>query len=239
MQFCRFRTKSCMSKFYAVRIGKCPGVYNTWKECQAQVMGYSGASYKSFPTFQEANNFVGVVDNAPIVNNPVGSIKSYSDEIHIYTDGSHQRAHIYLGIGAWTRYNGIEYSLSTSCSKELLNYYGITETSCSNPTAEFLAFAEVLRRFTSINNDNIIIIFYCDYLGVQNWMSGAWQCKERYIGKIRDVCHYYLSLMKCKVEIRHVKGHSGVEGNEMADVLAGSHNEVDTLIELVQLLSNV
>ena len=37
-------------KFYAVQNGRVPGVYLTWDECKKQVDGYSGASYKSFPT---------------------------------------------------------------------------------------------------------------------------------------------------------------------------------------------
>lgn len=34
-------------KFYAVRFGKSPGVYGTWAECQAQIVGFSGAKCTS------------------------------------------------------------------------------------------------------------------------------------------------------------------------------------------------
>ena len=37
-------------KFYAVKIGKTPGIYETWSECQKQISGYSGAVYKGFAT---------------------------------------------------------------------------------------------------------------------------------------------------------------------------------------------
>jgi len=40
-------------KFYAVKTGRTPGVYGTWADCKAQVDGYSGAVYKSFPTAAE------------------------------------------------------------------------------------------------------------------------------------------------------------------------------------------
>ena len=46
-------------KFYAVRKGRQPGVYNTWAECQAQTRGFSCAVFKSFPTMGEAKSFVG------------------------------------------------------------------------------------------------------------------------------------------------------------------------------------
>lgn len=47
-----------MAKYYAVKKGKNPGIYNTWDECKAQVDGFSGAVYKSFKTKDEAENFI-------------------------------------------------------------------------------------------------------------------------------------------------------------------------------------
>jgi len=37
-------------KFYVVWKGRQPGIYTTWDACAAQVNGYAGAEYKSFPT---------------------------------------------------------------------------------------------------------------------------------------------------------------------------------------------
>lgn len=39
-----------MGKFYAVLVGKKTGVFNSWAECEAQVKGFKGAIYKSYPT---------------------------------------------------------------------------------------------------------------------------------------------------------------------------------------------
>ncbi|MCC2248877.1 ribonuclease H family protein [Virgibacillus sp. AGTR] len=36
------------TKFYTVRKGRRPGVYNSWAECEAQVKGFKGAEFKSF-----------------------------------------------------------------------------------------------------------------------------------------------------------------------------------------------
>lgn len=41
-------------KFYVVWKGQKPGIYTSWAECQAQIMGYSGARYRSFETQGEA-----------------------------------------------------------------------------------------------------------------------------------------------------------------------------------------
>ncbi|KAK0122295.1 hypothetical protein ONS95_010542 [Cadophora gregata] len=47
-----------VTKFYAVRTGRTPGVYMSWKECQAHTTGFGGAVYKSFFSKQEADEFV-------------------------------------------------------------------------------------------------------------------------------------------------------------------------------------
>ncbi|PVH82935.1 ribonuclease-like protein H [Cadophora sp. DSE1049] len=47
-----------VTKFYAVRAGRMPGVYMTWKECQDHTVGFGGAVYKKFLTKQEADDFV-------------------------------------------------------------------------------------------------------------------------------------------------------------------------------------
>ncbi len=41
-------------KFYTVWNGVIPGVYSSWNDVKAQVEGYEGAIYKSFPTKDEA-----------------------------------------------------------------------------------------------------------------------------------------------------------------------------------------
>lgn len=44
-------------KFYAVKVGKVPGIYSTWNECEDQVKGFPGAVYKSYATLSEAERF--------------------------------------------------------------------------------------------------------------------------------------------------------------------------------------
>lgn len=46
-------------KFYAVKKGRQPGVYRTWKEAKKQVNGYSNAEYKSFEQITDATNYLG------------------------------------------------------------------------------------------------------------------------------------------------------------------------------------
>ena len=316
-----------MPKYYAVKVGRQPGIYTTWEECKSQVNGYSGAIYKSFATLQEAKVFMG--DNSNITSNnqinrsnlsTVQQINTYIpqsnngnlptilptkytisqsinsniqnstqikpqliqqsthsqniilnntrsnnlvsnspkillnksntsrvlkrsssntinfEEINVYTDGSHQREIDYLGIGAWTSYKNKEYELSKECDQKLLLEYGITETTCSNPTAEFIAFSEILKTFVNVKNSNIRLIFNCDYNGVEKWMTGEWKTNESYIRKIKETCVENMKLIPCQIEIRWVKGHSCNKGNDNADRLAGDNLNYDTFPELIQLL---
>ncbi len=41
-------------KYYVVWKGRKTGLFNTWAECSAQVSGFTGAEYKSFPTRRAA-----------------------------------------------------------------------------------------------------------------------------------------------------------------------------------------
>ncbi|BGP38011.1 hypothetical protein JCM10449v2_001938 [Rhodotorula kratochvilovae] len=50
--------KGSKAGFYAVRVGRKPGVYTSWDDCAAQVNGFQGARHKKFPTRSEAQAFV-------------------------------------------------------------------------------------------------------------------------------------------------------------------------------------
>jgi viroplasmin and RNaseH domain-containing protein len=41
-------------KFWAVAIGRKPGIYLTWPECQEQVSGYPMAQFAAFETMDKA-----------------------------------------------------------------------------------------------------------------------------------------------------------------------------------------
>ena len=45
-------------KFYAVAVGRKPGIYTTWDECKKQVNKYEGNVYKSFTSKDEAEAFM-------------------------------------------------------------------------------------------------------------------------------------------------------------------------------------
>lgn len=60
--------KKKKNKFYTVWVGREPGVYSSWEECQKHINGYENAVYKSFATKEDAelafernsNEYIGV-----------------------------------------------------------------------------------------------------------------------------------------------------------------------------------
>ena len=45
-------------KYYAVKVGRMTGIYNTWDECKEQVDGFEGALYKSFSKLEDAQEYL-------------------------------------------------------------------------------------------------------------------------------------------------------------------------------------
>jgi len=241
--------KSQMSgKFYAVKMGREPGIYLSWARAQVHVNGYPGGIFESFKTMSEARRYMGwpaeeMKDEKPkVVKLPksegVTKVVLSDDPkiVEIFTDGSHQRKSDYLGIGAWCRYQSADYELSARVTREVLRSYGIADdTNPSNPTAEFIAFANILERLVPIRFTGVVR-FYIDYNGVERWMLGQQKAKAPHIVKIRDHCLRLLKDVTFRVEYVHVKAHSGVQGNEHADKLAGNKNEIDTFSLLLTKL---
>jgi ribonuclease HI len=45
-------------RFYAVKVGKKPGIYKSWPECQKAVDGFSGAVFKGFEFKSDAKAYM-------------------------------------------------------------------------------------------------------------------------------------------------------------------------------------
>ncbi|VBB86088.1 Putative protein of unknown function [Podospora comata] len=61
-------------RWYAVTRGRQPGVYETWEQTEAQVLGFPDNRHKSFPTKEEAEKFVG--ENRNTKAEPLGDAET-------------------------------------------------------------------------------------------------------------------------------------------------------------------
>ena len=107
--------------------------------------------------------------------------------------------------------------------------YGAYEEEGTNNIAELNALHQALVIARQTNSQNIISIFSdskyaidCITTWAYSWKKNGWSKKGGEIKNLELIieAHTLYEKLKNKIEINHVKGHSGVEGNELADRMA-------------------
>ena len=196
-------------KFYAVRKGRIPKIYNTWEECEEQVKGFSGAEYKSFGNIKNANEYMGINSQDKGSNNDEDIIHEKTG-ICIYTDGSFNNQIQCYGSGICIIIDNILiYQCSVRGNKE-------EYIESRNISGEIMAIIEAIK-FCS-NHDIHNATIYYDYEGVEKWYTGEWKANKpiskdyiSFLSSIQDIIK--LSFIK-------VKSHSNNKYNDLADSLA-------------------
>ena len=188
-------------KFYAVKIGKTPGVYETWAECQNQINGFSGAVYKGFVTKEEALAFVGKDGREQKKHEETQAIA--------YVDGSYDSIANAFSYGIVLFDNGQEMHFSKKFVDD--------DLSEMNNVAGEIKGAEAAIQYCLDNNISSVTIYH-DYEGISKWCNGDWKAKK--VGTIAYANFYKEASSKVRVQFVKVKGHSGDQYNELADKLA-------------------
>lgn len=195
-----------MSKFYyAVRKGKTLGIYQTWKDCEEQVRGYSGAEYKKFPTYKEAENFIGNEE----VEVKVEESNLKDNEVIAYVDGSFDISNFTYSYGVvFITKKGKETFSGREDDKDMAEMRNVSGELKGALIAMELAIERGI--------DTLYLHF--DYTGIEQWAIGSWKTNKEGTKAYKV---YYDSIKdKLKVIFIKVKAHSGIEYNEEADQLA-------------------
>lgn len=196
-----------MAKFYyGVRKGKEVGIYETWKECEEQVRGYSGAEFKKFPTYEEASSFIDGENQSIEISNE-NDLKE--NEAIAYVDGSFDLAN-------WTYSYGVVFM--TSDGKE--TYSGREDdkelAEMRNVAGELKGAMVAMNLAMEKGKDTLYLHF--DYTGIEQWAKGNWKTNKE---GTKNYKIFYDSInRKLNVIFVKVKAHSGIEYNEEADKLA-------------------
>lgn len=192
-------------KYYAVRYGKTPGIYDTWEECKSQVDGVSGAVFKSFSTREEAEAFSGIRGDSEKESIP----EVAPGTAVAYVDGSYNASSGEYGCGVVFFYEGEEIHLSKKGESEEM-------ASMRNVAGEILG-AQLAMKEARERGASALTIYH-DYQGIAAWCLGEWKTNKE---GTRAYKAYYDSLKdKLAIHFVKVKGHSGDKWNDKADELA-------------------
>ena len=203
-------------KYYAVAVGKSglPMILESWDSCKAEVIGCKGAIYKSFPTKEEAVEFINLHQGnsqGPTTKKVKSNIQVEVPEgIAVYVDGSFM-----IDKGNYS------YGLVVIRDDEVLYEdcgigYDEEAISLRNVSGEVLGAMKAVEYSLNQGYDEITICF--DYQGVESWALGTWKRNNR----VTQGYHEFMKdkMKEIKINFRKIKGHSGDKYNDMADRLA-------------------
>lgn len=218
-------------KYYAVAVGRQPGIYTQWfggAGAQVQILGFQGAIYKGFATRDEAKAFM--VERHPDKNQPVkrssqkhnrSAVKpkkmaevSLVDHIVIYTDGSS------LGNPGPGGYGVV----IPSDEGDLELSGGFRRT--TNNRMELLACIVGLEQLPSpetvaLYSDSRYVVDGITKGWAKGWQRNQWRKSNG--AKALNIDLWKRLLVLCSRHDVHfvwVKGHAGNPGNERCDQLA-------------------
>lgn len=212
-------------KYYAVRVGRKKGIYNTWDECHIQVDGYPNAQYKSFKTIKEAEMYLENKD-VPIIKEKKKTTKpkvnitnayiegilrnSAESTVNAFVDGSYDKANEKYSYGAYIILKDDRLSfMQVFDDEEGLKY--------NNFSGEIKG-AMMAVRWAIDNGYKKIHLFY-DYEGIEKFATGEYKKTNN---PISEEYKKFILEAKRKIWIQFFKitSHTNITYNDKADQLA-------------------
>ena len=198
--------------YYAVAVGRVPGIYRTWDECRLQVNSVSGARFKKFNSYDEATKFI-------TVENPSMPKK---DHQVIWTDGS------CLGNGTAEATGGYGVYFAPNDPRNIAA--ALSGPDQTNNTAELTAIKAALDATMTIPSIEIKSDSTYSIKAITTWLP-KWRDRNFKTTKGDPVKNQALieaidnlltrrDHLGYKTVLTHVYGHAGDHGNESADALA-------------------
>lgn len=203
-------------KFYAVKVGRKPGVYKRWEDVQKEVLNYPGAVYRGFENFEEAWQFLESESADEMTHNHYtnlepSKIKNLNNVnfATAYTDGSYDdttQTYSYGVVILWKKK-----------MIQISRRFSDPENAILRNVAGELEGAKRAIQFAVSNKIKNLILYY-DYEGVASWADQKWRTNTNLTTDYQK----FVAIARERVAINFswVKGHSGNYYNEMVDQLA-------------------
>ncbi|HIE64591.1 MAG: ribonuclease H family protein [Nitrospira sp.] len=214
-------------KFYVVWVGRKTGVFTSWLYTKKQVDQFPGAIYKSFTSREESEAaYTAGWKSSPtkkvrkeitkLSGLELASTKTF--EVVIYCDGACDPNPGKAGSGLAVYRSGRLVEL----------WYGLYNPHGTNNTAELNALHQALLIAKPYTAQGRAVQIFCDSKYTINcvtvwaygWKKKGWRRKKA--GDIKNLeiiqeAHALYEKIRKGAVISHVKAHSGIEGNELAD----------------------
>ena len=187
-------------KYYAVRIGRNPGIYHTWDECKRETMGFKGASFKKFSTREDAEAFINEIEEEK-------KESAEKDELVVYVDGSYRNSDKSHSYGVYMFNDEEEYTYSKRFFKD---------SDMRNVSGEIKGAMRAMEEAAKLGKKKIYLHY--DYEGIRSWALGFWKTNKE--GTIYYKNFYDSIKDKLQVKFIKVEAHTGVKYNELVDKLA-------------------
>lgn len=200
-------------KFYAVKIGRTPGIYFNWSDCKQQVDGFPDAKYRSFSSVTDACSYIEAPespeDNIPQTLADAVQPKDIPNGPYAFVDGSFNEKTGVYGYGGFLDVNGRRYPVMGSGNESDLS-------TMRNVAGEIAGSMAAVKKAEELGLREITMLY--DYRGIEEWATGGWKANNSATQAYKDFMNP--SQRKVHVVFEKVAAHTGIEGNEMADVMA-------------------
>jgi ribonuclease HI len=231
--------------YYAVRIGRIPGIYMSWNECEKQVKNFPGTKFKRFKTYEDAYYYINgtlpisnkiiskTIKKKQPVDKTIRNNLTQTDVLYIYTDGSCIGNGTKRSRGGYGVYiGGTDYNDPKNISAKLESSY---DTPATNNRAELKAIIEAFYIIEKYFVDRNIIIYsdskysikcctgYGKKMSTRNWINdkGEFIPNHELVIEVFQLAQKYSHI----VTIKHIRAHTEKAdihslGNDFADKLA-------------------
>ncbi|NTV15124.1 MAG: ribonuclease HI [Desulfobulbaceae bacterium] len=213
-----------VKKFYAIAVGRHPGIYDNWPLAHAQVMGFPGARYKGFPSRSEAEAWLDQPASSRALARPkakVAATPTRSEqapnpgEVLVYSDGGARFNPGPGGYGVIIIADGERRELSggyrhtTNNRMELMGCIVALDSlaDCSQPI--------------TVTTDSQYVVNGISKGWAKGWRKRGWLKADRQPALNADLWGRLLELTEGRpVAFCWVRGHAGHPENERCDQLA-------------------